>query len=278
MRVVNLDAAILKFPKPAAVFRAAIFTMVYNEKLLLPFWRRHYGRQVGYENLFVIDQGSTDGGVDSNLCNHVRMPRDSHSEGPRAELVSLFQAALLTTYDVVIYTDCDEFLVARPSKFLSLLSYLENRREKVTRCVGMNLVPDEPGFLPLDLDKPIVQQRPFGFVTHWQYKPLVTSIPLNWSYGFHNCDRPDHLDTDLWLFHLKLADVMYNENRRERLGIDEKNTAAKRQDSDETLRFIEQLQGTREDVYFTDDEFAFWFRTQKNSPLRRVPEEFKSAF
>jgi len=36
-------------------------TMVFNERIFLPIWLAHYGVQFGYENLFIIDDGSNDG-------------------------------------------------------------------------------------------------------------------------------------------------------------------------------------------------------------------------
>ena len=45
--------------------RVAALTMVRDEAVFLPIWCRHYLRQVGYGNLYVLDHASRDGSTES---------------------------------------------------------------------------------------------------------------------------------------------------------------------------------------------------------------------
>ena len=84
----------------------AAITMVFNEACFLPVWLKHYGSQLGYGNLFVIDDGSTDGST-ANLAiaNLITKKRCLFDEDARAQLISRFHEELLHLYDVVLYAD-----------------------------------------------------------------------------------------------------------------------------------------------------------------------------
>jgi len=268
-------------PKSASgQFRAAVITMVYNEAFFLPLWYRHYGSQVGYENLYVIDHGSTDGSVDSRLCNQIKIPRDNFDDKTRAAMVSALHKSLLNYFDTVIYTDCDEFIVVRPSKFESLLAYLQQQPHETIRCVGVNVLPHEPNMPPLDLNSPILLQRPFGFATHWYFKPLISAVVTVWHPGFHGCDIPAALDLDVWLFHLKLADFQYGLERQEELREIEwsNGQGAKLPNADQMGGFLAQLQSECRDQRFEDVDLNKVFLDKKNTDLCRIPIEFLTVF
>ena len=64
--------------------KIAVVTMVFNEREFLPIWLRHYGPQVGYENLFVIDDGSTDGSTNNEcIINLIKKPHGVFDEEDR---------------------------------------------------------------------------------------------------------------------------------------------------------------------------------------------------
>src|SRR5262245_11380328 len=93
----------------------AAITMAYNEAAFLPIWVNHYGSALGESNLFVIDDGSTDGSASANGgYNYLRKGRAAFDEDDRALLVSEFHKQLLSAYDTVIFTDVDELIVVDP--------------------------------------------------------------------------------------------------------------------------------------------------------------------
>ncbi len=56
-------------------------TMAYNEATMLPLWLRHYERQVGAENCYVLDHGSSDGSTVGINANLIRLPRTRSTNG-----------------------------------------------------------------------------------------------------------------------------------------------------------------------------------------------------
>ena len=111
--------------------KIAIITMVYNERVNLPIWVRHYSAHCPRAELFIVDDGSDDGSAQGLTgVNLVPLPRSSYDEQTRVEFIADFQRALLRYYDVVIYTDCDEMLVADPRQHASLASFLRPRNRR----------------------------------------------------------------------------------------------------------------------------------------------------
>jgi FkbM family methyltransferase len=189
--------------------RVAVFTMAYNESLFLPTWLRHYGEQFGRENLYVLDNGGTDGSTENlGEVSVVRVPRPAvFDEERRAAFVSWFQASLLCYYDVVIFCDTDEFLVANPAKYAGLRDYVARRNQPVITAVGLDVVHVPEVEPPLDLSRPILEQRSFAQFNSFYCKPLVTRAPVRWAAGFHGCQMPPAIDPDLYLLHLKRMDL-----------------------------------------------------------------------
>jgi len=93
-------------------------TNVFNEKLFLPKWLSYYGGQIGIENCLVIDDNTTDGSTDDLLgANRIRIPKAPFDDIRRANMISDIANGMLRSYDCVLYSDCDELLVADPRRF-----------------------------------------------------------------------------------------------------------------------------------------------------------------
>jgi hypothetical protein len=265
--------------------RVAAITMVYNESYFLPIWLRYYSSQVGPESVYVIDHGSSDGSVDPNSCNRIRIPRSDLDEVARAQMVSRFHAALLSSFDVVIYTDVDEFIVPRPSKYAGLVDYCRSRTCSVSRCVGIDVFQHDNSLPELDVNSPILRQRPYGHFSYWASKPLVSAQPIDWTPGFHACDREAKLDTDLALFHLKFADLTHTLDRLAiTRGLSWSDTALQQghsrshRVSDEQMKdLIERRQRTRSDKDMDSIQFEKSFEARVESPLVRITEEYLQA-
>ena len=183
--------------------------MAYNEAALLPLWRAYYGQAFGDANLFVLDNGSDDGGADHlGGAQVLRVPRGRyHDDNLKAVFVSRCQAALLAYYDVVVFADADEFLVPDPARFHGLADFIERRCVRLVNPIGLDLyhVPDlEP---EIDLARPILAQRSYVRFAFPYCKPAISRIPLRWDPGAHTCDHPPSIDRDLFLFHLKRMDL-----------------------------------------------------------------------
>ncbi|MDN6040862.1 glycosyltransferase family 2 protein [Acetobacter orientalis] len=263
----------------------AVFTMVYNEHTLLPLWAAYFVRQVGAGNVYVLDHGS-DSLPPLPGCTIVPIPRLDVDEIQRTWQVQRFQRALLQRYKFVLFTDCDEFVVARPSRYPTLRAYAQQTPYQRIRCVGVDVVQHAPDLPPVTWHKPILVQRPYGAIRPWSCKTLLSSVPLSWQPGFHSCDQPSVLDTDLWMFHLKYADQTH---LLKRLALTRSlNWSARaislghgnshRAQDQAMLNFLEQMQATRSDTDLESLDIENTVQHGEDTDLHRIPEAFLHAF
>ncbi|MFO1068244.1 MAG: glycosyltransferase family 2 protein [Geminicoccaceae bacterium] len=194
--------------------RVCAITMVYNEFFSLPVWLRHYGRQVGAQNLIVLDNGSDDGSTaDLGAAGHILLPRGAaFNEAHRMKLITELANNLLNYFDAVIYTDCDEMLVADPAYYADLSDYCEQMTLPVAHAIGLNIRQNIKSEGSLDLSQPILRQRRCVQFVSPMCKPLIIRKPVSWGGGFHCCE---HMPTygHLYLFHLRHADLEFSLRR-----------------------------------------------------------------
>ena len=185
----------------------AVITFTYNENVNLPIWIRYYGLNFGEENLYVADHGSTDESMrDLGKVNKITLPRHKFDEFEKTDFMSYFHRALLSFYDVVIITDCDELLVPDPRKFESLAAYVAKMTDEYVSCIGLNVVHIINKDDPIDLTKGILTQRRYARFGSSGCKILLSRVPINWLPGLHSCSKPPRFDGNLFLFHTKWID------------------------------------------------------------------------
>lgn len=193
-------------PRPTV----AAITMVRNERAMLPRWVAHYAAQCGgAEHLLVIDDNSDDGSTDDLPCPVVRIPPlTGHFEPTRLALLSKFAAGLLEAYDAVLFTDADEFLVAEPRKYETLVDFVADRPdEPVIGAMGLNLVHHLGHEAPLDPDLPLLSQRRLAKFIPLMCKPALKRVPAAWTAASHGVKgTPYRIDPELFMFHAKFSD------------------------------------------------------------------------
>jgi hypothetical protein len=187
--------------------KLAAVTMVYNEPDYMDLWCRHYARQVGEENCYVIDHGSDDGTTDAlGAVNVIRIPRSPMDDEVRAKLVSDFCSLLFSRYDAVAHVDIDELLVPDPRYHRHLQDCAVAMTGPVMHAVGLEVWHRAETEAPIDIMKPISLQRGWTWFNSALCKPAMIREPVKWSPGFHSVDAPLALDR-LFLFHLRYFDV-----------------------------------------------------------------------
>jgi hypothetical protein len=193
----------------AAPPRIAVLTIARDEGEMLARWVDHYGRAAGHENLIVFDDGSTDGSTDDLSCTVQRLPgfRKGNFEAGRMGLASGVAHGLLGIYDVVIFTDVDEFLVPDPAKYANLSDYLTRRPERVIAPFALNVVHHTAVEGPMVSGKPIVGQRAYAQFAPLMCKPSVKRVPAAWTSASHGIKAPYMPDPGLFMVHMKFADV-----------------------------------------------------------------------
>jgi hypothetical protein len=184
--------------------------MVRNESGMLPRWVRHYAAQCGGpEHLLVIDDNSSDGSTDDLPCPVVRIPPlTGHFEPTRLSLLSKFAAGLLEAYDAVLFTDADEFLLADPKKYPTLVDLVADRPDvPVIGAMGLNLVHHLGSEEALDPGLPLLSQRRLAKFIPLMCKPAVKRVPAPWTAASHGVKgTPYAIDPDLYMFHAKFSD------------------------------------------------------------------------
>jgi Glycosyl transferase family 2 len=184
----------------------AAVTMVYNDPDYMDPWCRHYAKQVGARNCYVIDHGSDDGTTDHlGEINVIRLPRSPKDEAGRARLVSSFCTELLRRYDAVIHVDVDELLVADPRYHRNLADCAMAMKGGVLNAIGLEVwhrPDDEPA---IDIARPISEQRRWLWFNSALCKPALIREPVTWPAGFHSVAAPVVFE-HLYMFHLRYFD------------------------------------------------------------------------
>lgn len=202
----------------------AVITMLRNEPFFARKWVAYYSELFGHENLFILDHGSKVYYGDAfKGTNVVRIPdRGDHKkfDYTRAAFINSFQQALLRYYDIVIYTDSDEFVVVDPSVASNLKDYLADLAPfSILAPIGIQLTQKIDEEAPYEDGSPILSQRSFGYLIPMYCKPLITTRRAGWHTGLHGSRVPFEVDRNLFLLHLKMFDVEYTLRRQAELNM-----------------------------------------------------------
>lgn len=195
--------------------RVCAITNVYNEFFNLPIWIRYYGGQLGPENCIIVDHGSESLPPESAACSVIHTPRSTFDDNVRARTIAHLVGAMLEHYDVVLYSDCDEFLVPDPGKYDGLLDYLSRSDKRAWTAIGFDLEQNLHIEEALDPTRPILDQRSTVVFNSWLCKTLITRDPLRWDGGFHASNAEPSFD-DLYLIHIRGSDLSESLKRQAR--------------------------------------------------------------
>lgn len=205
-------------------------TMARNDDFHLRRWIRYYGRELGDDSLYILLDGSEQRAPEGTP-REVSVRSLPHRELSRAEgdkhriaLLSELARRLLEEegYDMVLGTDCDEFVVPDPKLGLTLRGYLEKHApESHASALGLDLgqrLGEEP---LLDPDRSILEQRRYAVLTARYTKSCILTRPLEWGSGFHRVRGQDfHILPDLYLIHTGYCDLQMLQERQGERGAD----------------------------------------------------------
>ncbi len=184
----------------------AVVTMVRDEPVFLPIWLEYYSRFFAPSDIYVLDHGTSDGSTSRGGFNRVPVVQPVFSERWFTDVRADFQHDLLRNYDLVVVCDVDEIIAPLP-KWGDLGTYLDRFGEDFVNCMGYELLHVPEREAPLDLTRPVLDQRRHWYRSPLYDKPSVASVPMEWGLGFHR--RLDGLvsyDPDLYLIHLHRMD------------------------------------------------------------------------
>ena len=293
--------------------RVAAITMVRDEAVMLPRWVEHYSRQCGGAGaLIVIDDNTTDGSTDDLECPVLRVPSFVHRpfEPARMGFVSHVASALLESYDAVVFSDADEFLVPEPERYDTLADLVRAKpRPRVFGAVGLNVVHHVGAEPDLDPTAPISEQRHLAKFVPLMCKPAMKRVHGAWTAASHGLKNTEwEIDPELWLFHAKFADRealrVAAEGRLTSVLTDNRpHTTSWKYSGDRMVRFLDQLTADlpEDDPYGGIPEFAptapqlrrvvvqeddTWrargggrqIQRMRKADLVRIPKRFKGTF
>jgi hypothetical protein len=180
--------------------------MVHNEPVFLPLWLAYYRRWFAPEDIYVLDNESTDGSVERDGFVRIPAHRDEVDHEWMVRTIEGLQHELLGSHDVVLVTDVDE--IVAPSPALGTLGdYLDRFDEEWVNCLGYEVLHARATEPPLDLRRPVLEQRGQWFHNGGYDKAALATVPLTWRPGFHGrADFQYNLDPDLRLIHLHRMD------------------------------------------------------------------------
>lgn len=193
--------------------RIAALTSVRNDPGFLPRWTAYYGAALGEENLYVIIDGFDQPVPQAPGVNVIRVPYLARSrtrgDKARAARASGLARALLTSFDMVIGTDVDEFILPDPKTGLNLPEFLSQAQPRACRsALGLDVVQSDADDRPLDPARPVLEQRSRALISDRYTKASILSRPLQWGSGQHRVrGRGYHIEADLYLFHFGSADA-----------------------------------------------------------------------
>lgn len=193
--------------------RCAVFTIVKDEATMLPVWLRYYRRWFDDGDIYVLDHDSQDGstqglGAVNVVPVHNDLAFDHH--WLLAQVKEMQRTLLGLGYQFVLFAEVDEMIVADPAMYSGLDEYITLFKGITVKCLGyemyqhLKLETD-----PIDWGRPVFDQR-----QHWQANPLycktlLSSVPLDWTVGFHQAAGAHLMDPNLQLIHLHYADLRY---------------------------------------------------------------------
>jgi hypothetical protein len=195
----------------------AMVTIVHNEPVFLPLWLGYYGRYFAPQDIYVLDNETTDGSTQRDGFVRVPVAHDRVDHGWMVQTVEAFQRELLGRYDIVVFTDVDELISPVP-EWGTLGEYLDGFAEEWVNCLGYEILHDPDAEPPLDLSRPVLDQRHRWFPNDGYDKAAVATVPMDWRPGFHGrSDFQMKPDPDLRLIHLHRMDYgLCHERHRRR--------------------------------------------------------------
>jgi hypothetical protein len=186
--------------------RIAVVTDATSAGFWFPVWYRYYSREFGADALYVLTyEGKRNEFKNFDLAG-VWDVANTYNDELRAKLMSSLVRTLLLTHDLVVRCDVDEILIPDLRKFEGLKDYLGKCDLPYVSAYGIEVF-EKLGDEPLDSSLSIlVSQRQQAIMNSALHKIAVTSIPLDWSPGFHSANAQPMFDA-LYLFHMKFADI-----------------------------------------------------------------------
>lgn len=190
--------------------------MLRNDNFFLKKWVEYYGAQLGRENLRIFFDGDDQLVPDFCAGLHVELkPRIAgkvvKNDKGRVEFLSSAASSLMKneSYDMVIGTDVDEFLIVDPKVGMTLPQYLSTLDIRTSVSgLGVDVGQHLDKEFVIDPEQPFLSQRKYAYLCSRYTKSTVIASPVRWGSGFHRVKWHNYtIDKNLFLFHFGSIDL-----------------------------------------------------------------------
>jgi hypothetical protein len=209
-----------RFPLPPKenMKKIAGLTIVRDDPLL-PKWLTYYRDH--FDHIVVLDQSSRQSAsLICQLADVEYVHLTAHTTGQNLWRWNIFKVnekrgELFGKYDMVFFSDADEFVLPDPDKYSDLRSYMEQMDERFIYSMGMDVVG--PMGTPIDWKLPIMPQLDLWMQYDLFGKPHMGNVYYNLCEGAHHVAgkrrEPQYVDPDLYTLHLKFVDIQMSVHR-----------------------------------------------------------------
>jgi hypothetical protein len=181
-------------------------TFARNEKIRLPVWLSHYQQFASNEDIYVIDQNTTDGSTTNLLCNIIYEPNEKIFDHQwLRHMITKNVQLLLTKYRIVVMTECDELMVTINN--CKLDEYLINKYKvsNINVCTKLVNLVQHNSEESYDNTKKISCQRSYWDDIDARKHTIFTNCNFLIENGFHNGDGI--YDINLITFHIEALNL-----------------------------------------------------------------------
>ena len=184
-------------------------TFVRNEIIRLPIWLNHYRQFSSDDDIYIIDQNTTDGSTQNLKCNVIYEPHEGifDHQWLRQMLTRNLQK-LLQYYHIVILTECDLLMVTHNNEKLDnylIKNYLNSSKNGCTDLYDVVQQPDEKKYI---LGDKISQIR--NYLSYW------SGAKTHIIHTYNNCELQNGfhggtgiLDNNLSSIHIQALNTDY---------------------------------------------------------------------
>ena len=264
-------------------------TMVYKDYWALSQWYAHYGRMLGFDNLYIVAHGA-DAKI-ASLCPRatvITVPRETLEgfDRRRGQVLNSFADGLAVSFDWVIRTDADELICYDPALYTSLHAVLETASAKSMFALGLNVAETLEDDVLAEGQMALGHRRTAVFSGHYS-KAWVTKRGTGlWRHGIWV--GPKRIETavfdlprGVYLMHLKYANIdaleTANQHRTDVGNMPGRGLpGAAWKEADQTAaRFYPRLAGFRDETWEVARDHAY--ATISADPVRDTKENVLRA-
>ncbi len=189
--------------------KCAVFTTVKNENVFLPIWLQHYQQFFDNSDIYVMDHHSSDGST-SGLPVNVRLVSNDlvNDHDWLAQMAQGMQRELLERYECVLFAEGDELVYAIDKPLDKKIDEFLKSDHLYITVNGFSVHQDLSSEAPLQPGDLIFEKRRHWYKDRAEDKTLLTKIPIEWKWGFHELkDRDVNYHPDFFLAHLHRFDL-----------------------------------------------------------------------